>query len=449
MISYTSLQFYINAAFEAPVILSLIIIVVSIILRNKRDESKRVFIVYVVDHVLLLLCNMITWILDGMFVSPTYLPGLYKLDLVLTVLDYFFYCLSGVLFFNYVLSLVDSWSEKKRIRVVHILIGYAFLLTGFFASSIHTGWLYVFADDGYTYYTLAYGVLLIISVPGIWMSFFEVFKNKKRLGKRKVYFLLSYMILPMILLLVDQLFSLSLSYLALAFNAILIHIGIDSEQDREILKIKADLANQKTENMDMKVKIMISQIQPHFLYNTLGSIYQLCDKNVVLAKETIKNFTKFLRTNMESLEYNTLIPFEKELKHTQAYLSIEQLRFSDVLNVMYDIECDDFELPSLSLQPIVENAVKYGVRSREKGGTVTISTHREKGNIYVSVHDDGMGFDTEHFNDDGRLHIGIANVRKRLEYLCGGKLEIESKIGVGTTATIILEDIENESASDR
>ena len=83
-----------------------------------------------------------------------------------------------------------------------------------------------------------------------------------------------------------------------------------------------------------------------------------------------------------------------------------------------------------------------------EGGTVTITAKRDAGKVLVSVSDDGMGYDTSKLPDDGRAHIGVANVRKRLEYMCGGKLEIESEIGVGTTATIVLEDVKNESTAD-
>ena len=440
MISYTSLQFYINATAEIIAILFLVILFVSSFLRKSESPAKRAFSLLVLDLVLLLICNMSTWILDGMLVSPTYLPELYILDLVLTVFDFFFYCLAGVLFFNYVCSLTGSMRTKqKRLKIIHTLVLYCFATTAVFGLSIDTGWFCYFPADGYTYYTPAYGVLVVLSNPGIWLSYIFVIRNKKLL-KKKLIPLLAYLIVPMLFVVVDQLFGLSASYVCMAFIALSIYVGVDIELDKELLAQGAEIVKQKAENIEMGVKLMTSQIQPHFLYNTLGTIYHLCGKNAELARDTIKNFTKYLRTNMESFEKSTPVPFEQELEHTKNYLSIEMLRFSDILKVEYDIGNTDFDLPALSLQPLVENAVKHGIRGREEGGTVTISVKRENGKIYVSVHDDGMGYDTEHLPDDGRVHVGIANVRKRLDYMCGGKLEIESEIGVGTTATIILED---------
>lgn len=197
---------------------------------------------------------------------------------------------------------------------------------------------------------------------------------------------------------------------------------------------------EREEQRLQQMQIMVSQIQPHFMYNTLSVIYSLCDADKELAKEAILKFSSYLRANMASLQSSKPVPFEKELEHTKTYLWIEQQRFGDILNVQYDIAVTDFVLPAISLQPLVENAVKYGVRSREEGGTVTISTRRENGKIYIRVTDDGMGFDPQTYKDDGRLHIGIENVRTRLQLMRGGRLEIESAPGCGTTATMILED---------
>ena len=140
---------------------------------------------------------------------------------------------------------------------------------------------------------------------------------------------------------------------------------------------KIELEKKNSELQKKQTQIMVSQIQPHFLYNTLSAIYVLCDDDPELAKETIMDFSKYLRHNMNSLNGSECVPFEQELKHTETYLAIEKLRFGPKLTVEYDIGCTDFRLPPLSLQPIAENAVKHGVRSRKDGGTVTISTYKK------------------------------------------------------------------------
>lgn len=191
------------------------------------------------------------------------------------------------------------------------------------------------------------------------------------------------------------------------------------------------------ELLESRVLIMISQIQPHFLYNALTSIAQLCEKDPKRAKKATIEFADYLRGNMNSLKDNHPVPFETELKHLETYLSLEKMRFGDDLNVKYDINCLDFLIPSLTVQPLVENAVKHGVGMKEDGGTVTIAT-RELDDAYeVIVSDDGVGFDTTMPNPDtSRTHIGIDNIKDRLSSMCNAEVTIESEIGVGTTSTI-------------
>ena len=102
----------------------------------------------------------------------------------------------------------------------------------------------------------------------------------------------------------------------------------------------------------------------------------------------------------------------------------------------YDIQADDFSIPALTLQPIVENAVRYGVMKKEYGGTVRIVSREMPDAFVVTVADDGAGFDPFVPKADGRTHIGISNVGERLRVMCGGRLDIASTPGEGTVATI-------------
>ena len=115
------------------------------------------------------------------------------------------------------------------------------------------------------------------------------------------------------------------------------------------------------------------------------------------------------------------------------------MRFADLLNVEYDIKTVDFQLPLLSIQPLVENAVKHGVGMKEDGGTVTIATKETDTAFEVIVTDDGVGFDPDAPKpDDGKTHIGMENTKKRLRDMCGAYVEITSAVGEGTTARVIL-----------
>ena len=177
-------------------------------------------------------------------------------------------------------------------------------------------------------------------------------------------------------------------------------------------------------------------------YNALVAIQELCLIDPETASESVADFSRYLRGNMDSLSINNPIPFEKELQHVEAYLSLEKKRFGDRLNIAYDIKVRDFYTPVLTLQPIVENAVRHGVTRREEGGLVTVSTHETETESIITVTDDGVGFDAGRVPKPGkygeRAHVGIENVRSRLVSMCGGSLDIQSEPGVGATAVITI-----------
>lgn len=197
----------------------------------------------------------------------------------------------------------------------------------------------------------------------------------------------------------------------------------------------------ENELIQSKISIMLSQIQPHFLYNTLVVIRQLCDINPKMAKEAVTEFANYLRGNLDSLTLNTTIPFEKEMEHVENYISLEKKRFGDKINIEYDIDCIDFEVPSLTIQTVVENAIRHGISKRKSGGTVTISTKESENNYYIEIYDNGVGVDltrTPESNKDGRSHIGIENAKKRIESMCFGTLTIDSTPSIGTTVLITI-----------
>ena len=192
------------------------------------------------------------------------------------------------------------------------------------------------------------------------------------------------------------------------------------------------------ELVESRVAIMVSQIQPHFLYNSLSSIAMMCTIDPETAQEATVTFADYLRGNMDSLKQKTPVPFSKELEHLKKYLYIEKLRFGKKLNIVYDIQTEDFVLPQLSIQPLAENAVKHGISKKRGGGTLIISTRETDDSYEVIVSDDGKGFDVNEVKDDGRSHVGMDNVRRRLKEMCGGEVIINSTIGEGTVATVIL-----------
>ena len=194
-----------------------------------------------------------------------------------------------------------------------------------------------------------------------------------------------------------------------------------------------------------RIQIMMTQIQPHFLYNTLATIRSLCQRSPETAARLIERFSRYLRQNLDAPNLPDLIPFRQELEHAQIYLEIETMMFP-YIRVQYEIDDDQFLLPVLTLQPLVENAVRHGVRGRESG-EILISTRKEADHHTIVIRDNGKGFVPDAVSGSDGTHIGIRNVRERLDKLCGGTLQIESTPGEGTTVTMIVPASRREDPS--
>ena len=200
------------------------------------------------------------------------------------------------------------------------------------------------------------------------------------------------------------------------------------------LHMKFVREHEKALMAEQRIQIMMSQIQPHFLYNTLSTIQALCRTDPEKASVVTERFGTYLRKNLESLSQTELIPVTKELEHTKIYSEIENVRF-DNIRVEYDTPATDFMIPALSIQPLVENAIRHGVRIRENG-IVKVSTVKVANGYEIIVEDNGRGFDTSAIETADNTHIGLRNVRERIKKMCGGTFQIESTENVGTKITL-------------
>ena len=196
--------------------------------------------------------------------------------------------------------------------------------------------------------------------------------------------------------------------------------------EKEKITLDAELAQSR-------ISTLMSQIHPHFIYNTLGSIEQLCELDPPKAAKLVNDFSKYLRGNFGEIDNPKLIRVSKELEHTEYYISIEKVRFPDI-EYITEMNCCDFSIPALTVQPIVENAIKHGILKRDIGGTVRVRVYESDSSYFVTVKDNGVGFDVAELEENNR--VGLRNIRSRLEAMCGGILHIESIIGVGTKITV-------------
>ncbi len=273
-------------------------------------------------------------------------------------------------------------------------------------------------------------------------------RYRKYMERKEQVALWAYILMPVIAMVIQLfIYGIAVLYIATTISALCIYISIQVEQARRFDQKELELERNKT-------AVMLSQIQPHFMYNALNTIHFLCRTQPEVAASAVENFSDYLRGNLDALTQETTIPFSRELEHLKSYLGIEQLRFPDV-NIAYDLKTEDFFLPALTLQPMVENAIRYGVTPKEDGGTVSISTWEDGTAWYLQVEDDGVGFEPQkkdldmggrcqspepirHPENTQRSHIGISNTRRRLEVLCGGTLTVNSAPGKGTRVLICI-----------
>lgn len=339
-----------------------------------------------------------------------------------------------VLYHIYVCSYIFNEERKQhsivfpiRVYLVYLicLLGILLLIISQFTN------LYYYFDANNCYHRNAmYPLSLLIALVGALLDFSLLIQYRKRIKKMIFISLISYIVLPVIAaVILAMYYGISLLNISITISMVFMFIVASIEQ-------KKVLEEKEKEMSDLRIEVMLSQISPHFIYNTLTAIQYLCTKDPKMAEETIGEFASYLRNTIDSLTTKQNILFEKELEHVKNYLSIVRKRFGDCVNVVYDIKEKNFSIPTLTLQPIVENAVKYGIGKKANGGTITIRTEKTGNDYIITVADDGVGFDVKKVKEDGRSHIGIRNVRSRIESMCEGSLMVESMTGKGTVVRI-------------
>ena len=324
----------------------------------------------------------------------------------------------------------SDWRGSRLFRIVAALwiIYVGLLIYTQFSTVIYS------IDDSNVYRRgPLYPLLLVPPVLIMAVNVVALWRRRNKLSSKQRIAFGIYIAVPMISMLIQMFYyGIYMVLLGSSIAAVFMFNFIWADQSERYFQ-------QVQENKQLRVDIMLSQIQPHFLYNTLGAIQSLCRTDPAAAEKAISRFSKYLRGNMDSISKDRTIPFTQELNHTRIYLELEQLRYEDALQVSYDLDCTEFRIPTLTLQPLVENAVRHGVRGNLSGrGTVMISSREFPDHYEVTVSDDGPGFDPDQVIRDGHSHVGLANVRERLRRVVGGSLRIDSAPGTGTRAVIVI-----------
>lgn len=380
---------------------------------NRKSRFMSSFIILLISNILMQLGEAGIWFFAGELENIVLLNISAMMSMVF----------SYVLISAYAHCLTEFVCERKKVSFVpnYIILAICSIYILLSIISLFNGMFFSFDENGCFVNGPMYGLVRAFDLIVIIIGIFWVMCYRKILTLREISFLISFNVLPLLSMTLQRFWEPTPQYMAVTLSLIVIYVLFHGEITRQLA--------------DSRISIMLSQIQPHFMHNMLTTIMYMCRTEPEEAEKTVGQFADYLRANMDSLTLKQCIQFETELKHVKIYWSLEEKRFGDKIRAVYDIQENSFMLPSLTIQPIVENAVKHGMR-KGKQLTVTIRTYSDVNNYYVEINDDGRGFDVNEFENDGKSHIGIKNVQQRLKMMCGGELMVNSVPDQGTDAVI-------------
>lgn len=339
-------------------------------------------------------------------------------------------------FFSYSLRpllLMGFWEllRSERSRWMHILMGSVVIVNSLiFSTCFFSDLTFGYNPENYHWYRGPLGFTAHYAMAFMMVMFIPALINMYFNGKKRD-FRISFLFLVLILgsTIYDTFFNheslIDIINAECILYFLFFHIEIEQEYTKALV-------------VAQKAEMMMMQIKPHFVNNTLSTIQALCEIDPKLAARTTGNFAKYLRTNLASMDKMLPITIEEEIAHTRTYLEIETLRFPWV-ETEYDIQDVDFSIPPLTIQPLAENAVQHGLRKKKKGKLMISTRLTEKGHM-IEVRDNGIGFDTMNPATKEGHGLGVKNVKFRIENMCHGTLNVDSVEGEGTVIRIYIPD---------
>ena len=354
-------------------------------------------------------------------------PELALAEKIISCLEFFFISIQIPLFTVFLLHVCrENWRRSALLFTALALWIVYFILLGI--AQFTTYIYYVTPDNQYIrgpWFPLMLAPLIVI----MFLNLIGVIRRRKSMSKKYFAAFLTYL-LPLTAAIILQIFY--YAYLifdfAFAISALAMFGIILSDQIDLFMKQQQEITHQEA-------RVMVLQMRPHFIYNAMMSIYYLCELDPKKAQQVTKDFTIYLRKNFTAIASEDTIPFSDELEHTRAYLAIEQAQFEDSLLVDYDTPHIRFRVPPLTLQPIVENAVKHGMGTESEPLHISIRTCETDSGNEIIVEDDGTGFDPA---DDSNPHIALTNIQQRLRLMCKGTMTIRPRDGGGTIVKITI-----------
>jgi len=319
--------------------------------------------------------------------------------------------------------------DPRKSRIFYVVCAlfavYVILLT----VTQFTTFIYYYTPDNVYHRGPWYPLLLAPPMLSMLALLIALFRRRNRLTRKQFDAFLIFIIAPLLGMLIQLAFyGLFAVVFFTALAAMFLYVYIYLDQVEQYIRQREELAQEHT-------RVLAQQMRPHFIYNVLLSIYNLCEEDPAKAQQVILDFSAYLQQNFTAVVKEGTIPFPEELEHTRSYLAVETARYPDKLIVVYDTPHTRFRLPPLTLQPLVENCVRHGYDPNTAPLHIKVMTRETADGTVITVEDDGIGY---HPQEDGKPHTALSNIRDRLELMCGGSLTIASEPAGGTTVTINL-----------
>ena len=222
----------------------------------------------------------------------------------------------------------------------------------------------------------------------------------------------------------------SISYIMLPIIIIIIFLYRISTI--KITRKYIKLLESEKQSLIIKAESLKNQIKPHYIFNLLTSIEYAYNKDITIGEEMLTRFSKYLRNNIEH-DSEELTPISQEIDTILNYIELESLRNNKEIPLLLNIEDDNFNIPSLSIQVFIENSIKHSKIETKEDGFISLSTYKKENNFIIEIKDNGVGFD---LNDIKNQSIGIKNATERIKILVNGEINISSNINQGTEVVI-------------
>ena len=293
---------------------------------------------------------------------------------------------------------------------------------------------YIITPENLFLRTKWFSLLLVPLLLIMLLNIVGLIRRRKKLSRRFLVAFLIYLLPMTVFITIHTYVDIELPlFLGVGICALSMYSLIISDHILQILRQQREIAEQEREIARQRAGVMVLQMRPHFIYNTMMSIYYLCKQDADKAQQVTLDFTAYLRRNFTAIAGEELIPFKEELEHTRAYLAIEQAQHEEMLYVEYDTPHVNFSLPPLTLQPLVENAVKHSLDPNGDPLRIFIKTQQTNTGSEIMIENNGLSYQPA---DDDEPHTALANIQQRLKLMCKGEMTIAPREGGGTVVKV-------------